>query len=167
MAHPVKPLSIVLGSFLILACCGHGSNNNGGGGGDGTGTGTGTSSSSPIDAAPPEKVVNINQTGEEVDLQAALVPGYVVIVDFWADWCGACKTMEAKFMPLIENEPRILVRKIDVGDGDTPVAEQYDIGPLPHLRIYDTKGELRYVLLNNNALETGEKALEVLRESAP
>ncbi len=159
MASPVRILAT---SLLLLAALGCGPRSDGAGGsGAGTGTGTGTGAS----AAPPEKVVQLNQPGEEVDVRAALVPGYVVIVDFWAEWCGACKTMEAKFMPIIEGEPRILVRKVDVGDGDTPVAEQYDIGPLPHLRIYDAKGELRYVLQNNAALETGEKALEVLRES--
>lgn len=118
----------------------------------------------PAEAQHPEKVVELNHDGEMVDIDAALVPGYVTIVDFWATWCGACEVMEETFMPIVADEPRILIRKVDVGDGDTPVAEHYDIGPLPHIRIYDGKGELKYILMNNNALETGEKALEVLRE---
>lgn len=119
---------------------------------------------SPDAAVHPEKVVQINHGGELVDIEASFVPGYVTIVDFWADWCGACVTMEEAFMPVIADEPRILVRKVDVGDGDTPVADHYDIGPLPHLRVYDTHGELQYILMNAAALETGQKALEVLRQ---
>ncbi len=159
--------SLVLPLLVVLACCGPRGGGAGGGGGTGTASGgdaaAGSDGAGGADAAPPPKVLQLNAEGEVVDLQAALVPGYVVIVDFWAEWCGACKVMEEKFMAAIADEPRVIVRKIDVGDGDTPVAEQYDIGPLPHIRIYDTRGELKYVLQNNNALETGEKALEVLR----
>jgi thiol-disulfide isomerase/thioredoxin len=157
--------------LVVLAGCPSGGGvraGNGNGNGNGVGDGTAVAADAailPADAGLPEKVVQLNRTGEIVDLAAALVPGYVTIVDFWADWCGACEVMEEKFMAVIGDEPRVLVRKIDVGDGDTPVAEHYDIGPLPHLRIYDTRGELRYVLLNNEALEAGEKALEVLREA--
>jgi thiol-disulfide isomerase/thioredoxin len=110
--------------------------------------------------------VQINATGELVNIEASFVPGYVTIVDFWAEWCGACKVMEEKFMAVVADEPRILIRKVDVGDGDTPVAEHYDIGPLPHLRVYGADGQLRYILMNNEALTTGEKALEVLAEAA-
>jgi thiol-disulfide isomerase/thioredoxin len=112
----------------------------------------------------PEKVVQLNATGELVDVEASFVPGYVVVVDFWAEWCGACKVMEKALMEAIADEPRVIVRKVDVGDGDTPVAAHYQIGPLPHLRVYDTHGELRYLLKSNEALTTGEKALEVLHE---
>jgi thiol-disulfide isomerase/thioredoxin len=112
----------------------------------------------------PDKVVDLNTAGELVDVEASFVPGYVVVVDFWAEWCGACKVMEAALMEAIADEPRVLVRKVDVGDGDTPVAAHYQIGPLPHLRVYDTHGELRYLLKSNDALEAGAKALQVLRE---
>ena len=37
--------------------------------------------------------------------------------------------------------------------------------PLPHLRVYGVDGKLRYILMNNQALETGAKALEVLAEA--
>jgi thiol-disulfide isomerase/thioredoxin len=118
----------------------------------------------PAAPPPPEKVVQLNATGELVDIEASFVPGYVVVVDFWATWCQACTVMETELMKTIGDEPRVLVRKVDVGDGDTPVAEHYQIGPLPHLRVYDTRGELRYVLRGKDALDTGSKALEVLRE---
>jgi len=114
--------------------------------------------------SPAPRSVQLNATGAAVDIEAHVVPGHITVVDFWAEWCGGCVVATGMLAVQTAGEPRIVVRKVDVGDGDTPVAEHYDIGPLPHLRVYDTHGKLRYVLLNNNALETGEKALEVLRE---
>jgi thiol-disulfide isomerase/thioredoxin len=117
----------------------------------------------PDDPGPP-KVLELNHDGALVDVEASFVPGYVMVVDFWATWCGACKVMEAELMKQIADEPRILVRKVDVGDGDTPVADHYQIGPLPHLRVYDTHGELKWQLKGNDALTAGQKAKEVLAE---
>ena len=111
---------------------------------------------------PPPKVLELNHGGELVDVEASFVPGYVMVVDFWAEWCGACKIMESKLMQTVGNEPHILVRKVDVGDGDTPVAAHYGVGPLPHLRVYDQHGQLRYLLKAKDALTAGDKALEVL-----
>ncbi|MCB9562157.1 MAG: thioredoxin family protein [Kofleriaceae bacterium] len=157
----------VLGALVVASACGPA---RGPGGGAGTGTGVvggggGSDGAVGGDAAgEPAKVVQLNEPGELVDVEASFVPGYVIVVDFWAEWCGGCKVMEARLMEAIADQPRILVRKVDVGDGETPVAEHYQIGPLPHLRIYDTHGELRYVLANNAALDAGAKAIEVLHE---
>jgi thiol-disulfide isomerase/thioredoxin len=113
---------------------------------------------------PAEKSMQLNQAGAMVDIKAALVPGYVTVVDFWSESCGACTTVAGMLAVQIANEPRIVVRKIDVGDGFTPVAQAYDIGALPHFQIYDRQRRLRYVLVGGDCLRAPDLARKLLAE---
>lgn len=153
-----------LAVLVLVAACGHPP-------GNGTGRGTGATAApdataSAIDAGPPEKVVQINQPGAMVNVEASFVPGYVTIVDFWAEWCGACEKVDEAIMAAVADEPMILVRKVHVGDGDTEVADHYDAAGLPYVRVYGADGQLRYALRYNDAFTAGAKAIEVAAEAA-
>jgi thiol-disulfide isomerase/thioredoxin len=119
-------------------------------------------------AAPPPpiapKSLELNHGGAMVDVAAALVPGSVTVVDFWSESCGACTTVAGMLAVQTASEPRVVVRKIDVGDGFTPVAKAYDIGALPHFKIYDRKKRLRYVLVGGDCLRAPELARQLLAE---
>ena len=56
------------------------------------------------------------------------------------------------------------IRKVDVGDGFTPIAKHYQIGALPHFRIVDKKGVVRYVLVGNDTLKAPELAKQLANE---
>ena len=115
-------------------------------------------------SVPPPRNVQLNEPGAVVNVDAHLVPGHVTVVDFWADHCGACVVVAGMLAVQIANEPRILVRKIDVGDGFTPVAQAYKIGALPHFRLYDKHKRLRYVLVGNDTLTAADLAKQLLAE---
>jgi len=64
----------------------------------------------------------------------------------------------------IAKDDRVIVRKIDVGDGFTPIAKQYDITVLPHWDVYDTKRRLRYRLIGPQCLRAPQLAADLLNE---
>lgn len=118
-------------------------------------------------ATPPPvapKSLELNRDGAMVDVAAALVPGSVTVVDFWSESCGACIVVAGMLAVQTANEPRVVVRKVDVGDGFTPVAKAYDIGALPHFKIYDRRKRLRYVLVGGDCLRAPDLARQLLGE---
>jgi thiol-disulfide isomerase/thioredoxin len=115
-------------------------------------------------AAPQRRTVQLNATGAVVNIEAHVVQGYVTVVDFWAEHCGACVVVSGLLAVQTAREPRILIRKVDVGDGLTPIAQAYEIGALPHFRIYDKHRRLRHILAGNDTLAAPDLARQLLAE---
>ena len=115
-------------------------------------------------APEPPKSLQLNATGAPVDVDAALVPNHVTVVDFWSESCGACIVVGGMLAAQVANEPKVVIRKIDVGDGDTPAGHAYQINALPHYRIYDKQRHLRYDLVGNDCVKAPDYALLLARE---
>jgi thiol-disulfide isomerase/thioredoxin len=115
-------------------------------------------------AAAPAKVVQLNAPGAVVDVAAALPAGYVTVVDFWSQSCEACGPLGERLETGVAGEPRVVIRKVDVGDGDTPAAEAYKIAALPHFFIYDKQKRLRYDLVGPDCLEAARYARQLATE---
>ncbi len=118
----------------------------------------------PVARPVPAKSVQLNAPGANLDVEAALDAGYVTVVDFWGAHCGACVVVGGMLAVQVANEPGILIRKVDVGDGFTPVAKAHDIGALPHYRVYDKSRRLRYDLVGNDCLKAPAIARQLLAE---
>lgn len=115
-------------------------------------------------SAPPAKSVQVNQPGALVDVEATLAPNHITVVDFWAESCGACSIVGGMLAVGVAKDARVVIRKVDVGDGDTPVAHHYKVGALPHYRIYDRHKRLRYMLTGNDCTRAAEIAKELAAE---
>lgn len=62
---------------------------------------------------------------------AAIGEGKVVLIDFWAQWCGPCRMMS----PIIEEltkeyEGKAIIAKVDV-DTNPEISSKYSIRSLP------------------------------------
>ena len=116
-------------------------------------------------AAPPaEKSVQVNKPGDPIELASVLPAGYVTVVDFWSETCEPCHVAGAKLTEGVAGEPRILIRKVDVGDGVSAVAAAYEIGALPHYRIYDKHKRMRYFLVGKDCLDATSLARTLVAE---
>jgi len=67
----------------------------------------------------------------DFDSQLTLAGDKVVIVDFFATWCGPCKMIAPKLEELaVEQSASLVVLKVDV-DECQELAEEYSISSMP------------------------------------
>ncbi|MDD5258939.1 MAG: thioredoxin family protein [bacterium] len=86
--------------------------------------------------------IKLISNGESVDLQKHLVKDYVIVFDFYADWCGPCKVLGPKIEELVNQYDNVLLRKINIVNWNSNVTRQYAIQFVPNVRVYDRKGQM-------------------------
>lgn len=70
----------------------------------------------------------------------------VVLVDFWATWCGPCKMLAPNVEEIAEEyEGRAVVGKVDV-DENPDLAERFGIMSIPALFVF-VNGEVKEKLI--------------------
>jgi len=79
---------------------------------------------------------NFNETIESND---------IVIVDFWAPWCGPCKSFAPTFEAASESHPDVVFAKVNTED-ETELAQGCSIRSIPTLMLFRQK-----ILLFNEA----------------
>jgi thiol-disulfide isomerase/thioredoxin len=98
--------------------------------------------------------------GDDVRLENHLVPGKLVLFDFYADWCGPCRSLSPTIDRLADdNAGKLAVRKVDIVNWGSDVAKSYRIGSIPHLKLYGGDGTLLAEGGAQGVLEELEKRL--------
>lgn len=82
----------------------------------------------------------------------------IVLVDFWADWCGPCKQFGPVFEASAEKNPDIVHAKVDT-EAQQDLAAQASISSIPTLMIFKDQ-----TLIFNQAGALPPEALDSLIE---
>jgi len=79
------------------------------------------------------KVEKLNDSNFETTLKGSKT---IVLVDFYADWCGPCRAMRPNIEKIAEEfDGRVLVVKVDVDESSTTARNQR-IRSIPTLRVF-------------------------------
>jgi thioredoxin 1 len=85
------------------------------------------------DSSPASRSEPVHVDGED-HLQELATAGGVVLVDFYADWCGPCKMLEPTLETLAADTDAT-VAKVDV-DEHQQLAAEYQVRGVPTLVVY-------------------------------
>ena len=81
----------------------------------------------------------------------------VVLVDFFATWCGPCKALSPILDELAEKVKDAKIVKVDI-DADSDLASEYRVMSVPTLKIFKD-GEVKESLVGGRPLEELEAKL--------
>ena len=76
------------------------------------------------------KIINTSQFRGSVEENQG-----VVVVDFFATWCGPCKMLAPVLEEVAQELPKVTFAKVDV-DQDPSLAGRYGIQSIPHLILF-------------------------------
>lgn len=98
----------------------------------------------PMPAYPPgADVSQLTSNGSPVGpLENLRMRNRTTIFDIYADWCVACRPMDAALREFVRRHPGVTIRKLNLSRWDSPLAKE--LGPsltaLPHLVIFTADG---------------------------
>ena len=69
------------------------------------------------------------------DLESTLKNNEIVLIDFWADWCGPCRMFAPTFEKVSEEYPEIKFAKVNTEE-ERELAAAFGIQSIPTLAIF-------------------------------
>ncbi len=83
--------------------------------------------------------------GEKIEVAKIVVPGKVTVLDYWAEWCSPCHLVDIRLQHLVQSNPNLAVRRVNIGKWDNAAAAQatseFRAEALPYVRVYDAGGK--------------------------
>jgi len=82
---------------------------------------------------------------QELDKAFSEAGDKLVLIDFYATWCGPCKTIAPELEKLAGQHPNVVVLKVDVDDAED-VAQKYEISAMPTFKLFHKGKEIGMVM---------------------
>lgn len=89
----------------------------------------------------------------------------IVVLDFWAAWCGPCQSFEPIFTQVSEQYPDVIFAKIDIED-QPQLAQDFSVKQIPmimvlrqHIAVFSGSGTMPASALSDLVLQA--KALDM------
>lgn len=96
---------------------------------------TAKSTDAPVSDQTEEKVAGVVTLTKDNFGTEVLKSDKVVLVDFWADWCGPCMSLAPIIEEIALENPHIKVGKINI-DEQADLAEEFNIMSIPTLKVF-------------------------------
>lgn len=112
-------------------------------------------------------VVNKSNPGMTYNIKKDIVPGKIVIFDFYSKYCGPCVRIAPLLVKLDRKRADIVVRKLNIDrkgakgmDFRSPLARQYKLRFIPYFIIFNKKGQVTH-----NGQNATRRVLQYMKES--
>lgn len=77
-----------------------------------------------------ERIVYVDDSTYE-----GVVRDGVVLLDFWAEWCGPCKALAPVIEELVDTYPELTVAKIDVDENEATM-DEFGVQSIPTMILF-------------------------------
>jgi len=72
------------------------------------------------------------------NFEATITDNEIVLIDFWADWCGPCKMFAPTYDKISDKNPDLVFAKVDT-ESEQDLAAQFGIRSIPTIGVFRDK----------------------------